>query len=312
MRFCQSLNDHLRSTTHIVFWTSVTLGVFGLAVISRFIQTKVDAQSRSQTQVFLGGQVDYRGVRFNHDKSIASEVTSKIVEAQVASTENSGPGDTIYPTHVAFALAGTYSSQPASFIASEIHVYPVREYKQAFAKDPKAAREVSGTIARLRRILSIRNPRFKGDVPLLPLPDGYLAFRAHTKFLRFKQGSGIVFLTQSQQDEMPINNQNLSYEFEGLTNDGRYYVTAEFPVATPFLAFDRDKASYGGTVRESSCFECPEHTRFIREYRAYARSIGNKLERLQPDMFQPGLNRFDELLISIEIDANADSLIKQP
>jgi hypothetical protein len=250
-------------------------------------------------------------VRFTYDKSVASQVTAKIVDAQVASKENSGPGDTIYPIHLVFELAGTYSAQPASFIPSEIHVYSVRGYKQAFAADPKSARDVSATIAKLQRILSSRNLAFKGEVPLLPLPDGYLAFRAHTAFLRFKQGSGIVFLTQGQQDEMPVNNQNLSYEFQGLTNDGRYYVTAEFPVAAPFLAYNRDQANYGGSVKESSCFQCPDHTRFMKEYRAYVRTISNTLEKLPSDKFQPRLKLFDDLLTSLEVDANSDKMIKQ-
>jgi hypothetical protein len=290
------------------------LVLLSLAISPEFVQATGAKANVQQTkpQAFHEGKVDYGGVRFTHDKSLASGVTAKVVEAQVAEAGNPVPADAIYPTHLIFELAGTYPSQPASFIASEIHIYSVSEYKQAFAKDPKAAREVSATITRLRQILRSGNARFTGEVPLLPLPDGYLVFRAHTRFLRFKQGSGIVFLTQGQQDEMPINNQNLSYEFEGLTNDGRYYVTAEFPVAAPFLAYDREKASYDASVKESSCYECPEHARFMREYRAYARSIGLKLERLPAEQFKPSLKLFDELITSIEVDANADQLIKQP
>ncbi len=305
----------MRSITEsVVLTTAVSLVFLLLAVPSSHAPLDVRAESntpQAKTQVFQEGNVDYRGVRFNHDKSLASEVTAKIVEAQVASAENSGPGDTIYPNHLAFELVGTYPAKPTSFIGSEIHVYPVPEYKQAFAPDPKAAREVSATIVRLQRILSTRNLAFKGEVPLLPLPDGYLAFRAHTAFLRFKQGSGMVFLTQGQQDEMPVNNQSLSYEFQGLTNDGRYYVTAEFPVAAPFLAYDRDRANYGGSVKESSCYECPDHARFMREYRAYVRTISNKLEKLPAEKFQPSLKLFDDLITSIEVDANADRLMKQ-
>jgi len=47
----------------------------------------------------------------------------------------------------------------------------------------------------------------------------------------------------------------------------------------------------------------------MREYRAYARSIGLKLERLPAEKFQPNLKLFDELITSIEIDANADKLM---
>ena len=265
--------------------------------------------TQSKSQTFKETRIDFRGVRFTCERTIASEVNAKIVDAEVATAENAQPGDTIYPTHLRFELADTYRASPGSFITAELHVYPVRDYKQAFARDPKLARQVAATIGRLQRILNRKSLAFKSEVPLLPIPDGYLAFRAHNAFLRFKQGSGIVFLTQGQQDEMPVNNQNLSYEFQGLTNDGRYYVTAQFPVAAPFLAYDRDRANYGGAVKEASCVTCPDHARFMREYRAYVLGIRNKLEKFPADKFEPNLKLFDELIRSIEIDANTDKLI---
>jgi hypothetical protein len=288
------------------------VGVLSSATATTALHTaRPSLSTQDKSQTFQDARIDFRGVRFTHQKSLASEVKAKVVEAEIATGESAAPGDTIYPQHLLFELAGTYPGDPKSFISSEIHVYPVREYKQAFAKDPKLAREVAATIARLQRILNSRSLAFKGELPLLPIPDGFLAFRAHNGFLRFKQGSGIVFLTQGQQDEMPVNNQNLSYEFQGLTSDGRYYVTAQFPVAAPFLAYDRDKANYGGTVKESSCFQCPDHARFMKEYRVYVRGIKNRLEKLPADKFQPGLKTFDELISSIEIDSNTDKLIQQ-
>jgi hypothetical protein len=49
----------------------------------------------------------------------------------------------------------------------------------------------------------------------------------------------------------------------------------------------------------------------MRQYRAYVRTISNKLEKLPPDKFQPSLKLFDDLITSIEVDGNADRLMKQ-
>jgi len=258
-------------------------------------------QQGENEQMFRDGSVDYRGVRFKYDKSLATTVRASIIPASPATKKDGGPPDTVYPRHTAFVLQDTYTSKPVSFIGSEIHIYPVDAYKAVFAKDPKTRQAVATSIARLQEILKKGSPTFTGDVPYLPLPDGYFAFRSHVAIVKFPHGSGLVFLTQGQQDEMPVNNQNLSYEFQGITDDGRFYVTAQFPVAAPILAFDRDKANYGGTVKESSCVDCPDHQRFMKEYHAYTANIREKLDALTPEKFQPSLKSFDDLIGSIEI-----------
>jgi len=298
--------------SHVARFIGFMIAIVSLALLPNAFRKPVHAVSNAvqgTIQAFPDGKVDYRGVHFSYDKSVASEVKARIVPAEVASAQNEGPGDTIYPTHLAFELVGTYPAQPVSFIPSEIKIYPVAAYKQAFAADRKMVRQVSATILSLQRILRSRVMPPTGEVPYLPLPDGYLAFRAHNGILNFKEGSGIVFLTQGQQDEVPINNQNLSYEFQGITDDGKYYVTAEFPLQAPSLPNDRDTANYGGAVRESKCIECPDHARFMREYRAYALRVSKDLERLTPEKFQPSLKLFAELIGSIQIDQNTAGLI---
>jgi hypothetical protein len=269
-----------------------------------------DAAKRSprlqESDVFRDGRVDYEGIRFSFDLALASEVKAEIIAASPASKENEGPPDTIYPRHVVFTFVSTDPAEPKSFIEPVIHVYPVPEYKRAFRADPATARVVNAVMVRLQRLLRAGSPVIKGKVPYLPIPDGTFAFRAHEAILRFHKGSGLVFLTQGQQDEMPINNQNLSYEFQGITNDGRYYVSAEFPAAAPFLAYDRDKATYEGRVKEASCVACPDHQRFMREYRAYAAAMKQKLAALPREKFQPSLRLIDNLLTSLEIDPTAE------
>jgi hypothetical protein len=263
--------------------------------------TSLSRQDSEAVETFSHSLVNYRGVQFRYDQKTVGEVRARTIDESLASSENAAPPDTIYPRHFAFELVNVSGAPSKSFIKADLRVYPVDAYQQAFAADPKTAKDVSQTIMRLKTLLRSRNPSFRGEMPMVPLLSGYLAFRSHTRVLRFNSGSGFVFVTQGQQDEMPINNQNLSYEFQGLTDDGRYLVTAEFPVAAPFLEYNRDKAHYGGKVHECDCFEGPRYQRFQREYRAYVRELKGRIESLPAQKFEPSLDVYDRLLQSIEI-----------
>lgn len=251
-------------------------------------------------QTFNDGTVNYNGVHFKVDKQLAGAARAQTIPESLASSTQAAPADTIYPRHSVFELMDVITA-PKSFMKPEITVYSVREYERAFAADRELASEVRATIAKLRKILRSRNPNFAGAVPLLPIPDGYLAFRSHVAFIKFRGGTGLVYVTQGQQDEMPINNQNLSYEFEGLTDDGRTLVLASFPLAAPFLAYNRDDATYEGKVTECNCFSGPRYRRFQREYGAYVREMKTKLNQLPAAQFQPKLQLYNQLLSSIEV-----------
>ena len=132
---------------------------------------------------------------------------------------------------------------------------------------------------------------------MLPFPDGTEVFHAHVNYLRFRGGSGVAFLTQGQQDDELINNQHLSYEFRGLTDDGRFYVSAVFPAGAPVLAATRDAASHDGYTLPTY----PGGRAERRRYGVYVERVRRKLERLTPAQFRPSLRLYDEMLSSLEI-----------
>jgi hypothetical protein len=285
---------HLPAALTALF-CSLLLANFPVAVSS------LARQDSGPVERFSKGLVQYNGVRLSFDPKFVSEVIARTIDESLASAENASPPDTIYPRHIAFELVNVSGAPSKSFIKADLRVYPVDAFQRAFAADPKTAKDVSQTITRLKTLLHNRNPSFRGEMPMLPLLSGYLAFRSHTALVRFNGGSGFVFVTQGQQDEIPINNQNLSYEFQGLTDDGHYLVTAEFPVAAPFLEYNRDNANYGGKVHECNCFEGPRYERFKREYRAYVQVIKGRLDSLPAQKFEPSLELYDRLLQSIQI-----------
>ena len=263
--------------------------------------SSLSRQDSEAIERFSKGLVQFNGVRLSFDPNVVSEVTARTVAESLASAENAAPPDTIYPRHSAFELLDISGAPSKSFIKADLHVYAADAYERAFSADSKTAKDVSQTISRLRTLLRSRNPSFRGEMPMVPLLSGYLAFRSHTRLLHFNGGSGFVFITQGQQDEMPINNQNLSYEFQGLTDDGRYLVSAQFPVAAPFLEYNRDNASYGGKVQPCDCFEGPRYQRFQREYRAYVQGVKRRIDQFPAQKFEPSLEVYDQVLKSIEI-----------
>lgn len=242
------------------------------------------------------------GVSFTYDTWLASEVKAATVPASIPGPDEVAfPFEAAYPEHVAFGLVGTYPRRPDSFIKPEIHVYPAADFRKTFAPFRGVPAEVERNLKRLRLLLRTRPRDFAGVPPFLPsLTPDTLALRAHTHYVNFRGGSGLACVVQTQQDEMPVNNQNLAYEFQGLTDDGRFFVTAAFPVAAPFLADDRDGARFDG-FDYADCYDCPAERAFKRKYRAYTTRLARRLERLPASGFAPRLDLYDELLSSIEI-----------
>lgn len=236
------------------------------------------------------------GVSLTYDSSLAGEARGETVPASPLESADEKP-DGVYPEHVAFRLVGRTSAPADSFHEPVVRVCPVAEYLRAFSVSPRHVEEAERALAELRRLIRRRPAALKGNVPALPFADATEAFHARVKYLRFRGGAGVAYLTQSQQDDNLINGQQASYEFRGLTDDGRFYVSATFPVGAPALAAARDAAGHEG-------YSLPRDAgggREGRKYAAYVESVRRRLERLRPAQFDPDLRLYDGLLGSLEI-----------
>lgn len=109
----------------------------------------------------------------------------------------------------------------------------------------------------------------------------------------FQSGEGVLLLTQYSQDmaPTPVNNEELTYNFQGITKDRKYYVAASFAVTNAALPkgidFTRDIGSYfrGKEVDES-----------------YLREDEKTLEGLAEESFQPSLKKLQSLISSLKIE----------
>ena len=136
-----------------------------------------------------------------------------------------------------------------------------------------------------------------------PIPEALsLGFRGVPQIIDFKNGHGIRFLAQINQGPVPINNQGLFYYFQGVTNDGAYFVEAILPAHASFLAMDgssdpsavpQDGIPFPGFTNPNASSE---------DIQAYYEAISAKIDAAGPDAFFPLLSEFDALIQSIQIN----------
>ena len=207
------------------------------------------------------------GVGLTYDAALAAEV-----KVEVAPSFGCGkPGDVV-PKHVAFTFDGYPRPHPEPFMRPpEVMVFPVAEYRRVLAA---CDREMAATLVassgplnyvsdfddqvRTLKALNAARPspralntwlrrgrsrrHHRGRMPLVPMYDVGEALRAKVSYLDFRGGRGVAFVAQFTIEDTIVSNQALAYVFQGLTDDGRFYVSAAFPVAAPFLPAEYTEA----------------------------------------------------------------------
>jgi hypothetical protein len=69
-------------------------------------------------------------------------------------------------------------------------------------------------------------------LPFLPYLNSAQVFCAKPKLVEFEGGRGIRYLTAYTQDAGPVLDWTVFYAFQGMTDDGEFYISAAFPVYT--------------------------------------------------------------------------------
>jgi len=129
------------------------------------------------------------------------------------------------PEHIKLTFGGSdYIEEP------EILVYPIAQYMAM--KDDAASH-----IGLLKKMLQERLVQPSSVLSLYPLAHEVDSFLFTPSYVDFENGKGISFVSQIDHDSA----QQLLYSFQGITDDGKYYVTAILPVVLDELAAEDDE-----------------------------------------------------------------------
>lgn len=234
--------------------------------------------TQASTQV-SGASISFENVSFVIPKEVASDAkTDKMAPMDT----NSGAPWEIAPTHLRFILSG-YPLQD-KFHEPAIFVYPADEYAQAN----------SGAAEQLDRLKKIRTGAtlLRETLPTVPFFNATPLIAANIKLITFQGGSGVRFLTQYDQYPAPVNNRELFYHFQGLTDDDKYYIIAILPVTATILAEDeKPEASVPSEGVPIPTAVGPNDVYYI--------SVTEKLNSLSSDSYTPALDALDSLIQSL-------------
>lgn len=187
----------------------------------------------------------------------------------------------IYPTHTEVTIQN-YPLTQTQF-PPQIWIYPVAKFSELLPEVfPQLLADLEGIIS--DGAISGKKP------PFLPAVLEQQTFFAHEKNISFNGGQGIRYITEYSEGPNPITNQNIIYTFQGLSNDGMYWVAVTLPISHPILP-DEYSTLPEGYTQES----------LIMEYPTYTNDIKDRLSAELPDSFSPSLYILDILIMNMII-----------
>lgn len=207
--------------------------------------------------------------------NMASSFQSETVAAVSAS--KNAPYWEILPEYTRVTLQGYPIS--SHIMQPQIFIYPLEALGMV-------NEEALQNIALLQSLL--QSPEEIATMPFLPLFNARQMMQSHIQYLDFRDGQGLRYLTWFSQGIIPVNNHELIYTYQGLTRDGKYYVSAVLPINHPSLPAD-------GTI---TGHEPPE---FTSDYTAYLMNVVANLNPQASNTFSPNLTQLDAMMSSLEI-----------
>jgi hypothetical protein len=194
------------------------------------------------------------------------------------------------PGHLQVMLGDYYILQ-GKLRQAEIYVYPAQDYAELVP----AAFE---SMHRLNNILGDPGAQISSEqLPAVPFFNEKQVFVANIQVISFQNGQGVRFLTEYAQSPVSANNQDLFYQFQGLTSDGSYYVIAILPITAPGLGESSDPAAaipIGGIAY-------PDKVDPNANWDGYYAAVTELLNTTSPDAFVPAINQLDLLIQSMQI-----------
>jgi len=239
-----------------------------------------------------GLPIPFQNVNFIIPEGLATGAQSEIVPRN--EYVEGDPFWSVAPEYTRFLLTQT-DSFPSNF-DFEINIIPAGEYMQMS--------EVAA-----ERIPLLQQKLADNDltrVTVLPPFNAGLVIDTQNARVDFPNGSGIRAVQQYHQAPVPITNDFLIYSFQGITSDGKYYVSVIAPIRVPFLvdmSYNPDPSSTTPTpVVPEGGLIFPTLTGFNDPQVAqYNEAITNKLNQTPADQFSPPISLLDALIQSILI-----------
>jgi hypothetical protein len=194
------------------------------------------------------------------------------------------------PPHLRFSFDDqTLPDWPGVFPdLPQMLVFPLDQYQEMYRR--VGLYEFDQQLETLQAIAAGTTAVGNEEIAVLPAIPAVQTFVTQVQDLQFEGGEGIRFLTHYALDVAPITNDMLFYTFQGITDDGKYYVALYYPVSTNLLPNDFEDAN----VEDN-------YDIFVQNYESYLDHTVLALEESAAGSFTPDLSELDAMVESIII-----------
>jgi hypothetical protein len=251
------------------------------------LTVSIDETIDEQPTSFAGTEVTYGPIALVVPAEVADGASGKEV---LPFADDDAAWWSKTPGHTEVNLADYYILQD-KFHQPVIYVYPATDYAILV---PNAFE----SIHRLRNIIAGVVPITPDQLPIVPFFNAAQVFASNIQEISFQNGHGVRFLTEYAQYSASGNNQDLFYHFQGLSDEGDYFIIAILPITMSKLAetSDGDAVLPPGGI-SYTYFE--EGSNF--DAQAYYDQIVELLSDASPESFTPTISQLDALIQSIII-----------
>jgi hypothetical protein len=212
-------------------------------------------------------RVEFNGISFTYDSTLARNVTAR----HVPRGEHMG---TPLPDYIEF-----------DFDPDHTNAFP--------------GRDTGIRVFRVRDLQQV-NGMYKAAVAAhepMPLINATRVLRVQDKLLSFQNGKGERAIVHYAQELGPLTNEGLFYSYQGITDNGLYYVSATFPVAATFLPKTFAEGFSGmPTVGPGDAGSMAAYAEAVNRFN---RDATERLEQLPAADYQPNLQTLDALVRSL-------------
>jgi hypothetical protein len=225
--------------------------------------------------------LQYEYVSFYFDPSLASSAQGETIPEYF-------PGEDevfIYPEPEQVVISFSNYVIGSHFHEPLIRVFPAPRY-----------REISeGAVFNLDLLHNVLSEQLRDEdyYPLLPIVPAGQIFVSQVEFINFEGGRGVRYLTQLGQALAPANNNDIFYSFQGLTDDGQFFISAQLPVHHPELP--NASGDFGNDWEPYTSQEA---------WNEYKTETEDALNNYPADSYAPSLILLDEIFRSLKITPN--------
>ncbi|MBS1767551.1 MAG: hypothetical protein JST05_09150 [Acidobacteria bacterium] len=184
-----------------------------------------------------------KGYGFAFDYSAALFKSYKVEKQNRWTEQDNGDGvpSGTAPAHVKFTLSEKvpdFAREKGGDAYTEATVEIIPLADPGVSDFDKSYPDLVRCAADIRRMVKIGIPKVApgADLPEWGLSDAAQTIHAKPEVIATAWCSGIQYLGEETQEDRPIENNGLTYLFQGVSKDGAYYVSVSLPVAHRILS----------------------------------------------------------------------------